>query len=424
MLWLIASVLIAADASGTATAQGATRGSPAAPGASQGTPAASDEDRKLEEEIAKDLGTPAASPAPGKPGTPGTAQPVTPQATPPQGATGGNPYARVLMLPDISAIGDFAGAYDTADVGQLSPRGGPHGPAHKLTPLFQELELGFQSVIDPYARADIFVSFTPDGADVEEAYLTTLTLPAGFQVRAGKFFSPFGRLNQQHPHVWDFIDAPLAMDRLLSADTLKGPGVDVAWLAPLSWYAELHLAAQTTNPGFVSEDRRTLLARLQQYFDVASGATVGVGVSGAWIEEPLPGASDLVGGADVFLKFRPVTTRSYVAVQGELFLRRLSGTPDAATRLGGYLQAVYRDGPFYEYGVRAEAAPAVVPGTTAMPSGSGSEQRYAALAAWLPSEFQRLRAQVAWDRLSGGQDALEALLQVEFIIGAHGAHPF
>jgi hypothetical protein len=42
----------------------------------------------------------------------------------------------------------------------------------------------------------------------------------------------------------------------------------------------------------------------------------------------------------------------------------------------------------------------------------------------MPSEFQRLRAQVSWDRLPGKVDALEALLQVEFIIGSHGAHRF
>jgi hypothetical protein len=46
------------------------------------------------------------------------------------------------------------------------------------------------------------------------------------------------------------------------------------------------------------------------------------------------------------------------------------------------------------------------------------------LAAWLPSEFQRIRLQVAYDRRPEGQDGLETLLQLEFGIGAHGAHPF
>jgi len=393
----------------------------------QGTPPASSqtaERKKLEEEIAKELGAApggsAAAPAPGA-GPPGPGAAPAPDAQP---VTGGNPYARILALPDISAIGDFAGTYHNLDVGSLSPRSGLFGAPHELTPHFEELELGLQSVIDPYARADIFISFTPGGVDVEEAYLTTLALPAGFQVRAGKFLSPFGRLNQQHPHVWDFVDAPLAMDRLLSADALKGPGVDVAWLAPLPWFAEVHLAGQTARPSFIEEDRRTLVARLQQFFDVGDGVTLGVGLSGARIQEPLPGASREVGGVDLMLKVRPVSTRSYLVLQGELFTRRMSGTEEAGTVTGGYLQAVFRDGPFYAYGLRGELSPAAVPGTTLVLPDSGTERRLSALAEWLPSEFQRTRAQVAWDHLPDGHDGFELTLHLEFVIGAHGAHPF
>ena len=43
---------------------------------------------------------------------------------------------------------------------------------------------------------------------------------------------------------------------------------------------------------------------------------------------------------------------------------------------------------------------------------------------WYPSEFLRLRLQGAYDHRPAGQDGLEALLHVEFVIGAHGAHPF
>lgn len=416
MYWfLVAALALAADPPAPP---------PAPPPAAQPTP---EEQKKLEEDIARELGAAPGAPAEGSSaaaGAQGQGAAPAPGAAPAQPATGGNPYARILMLPDISVIGDFAAAFDSLDVPTYSPRSGPYGAPHELTPVFQELELGLQSVIDPYARADVFISFTPAGVDVEEAYLTTLTLPAGFQVRAGTLFSPFGRLNQQHPHVWDFVDAPLAMDRLLSVDTLKGPGVDVAWLAPLPWFAELHLAGQTTRPSFVEEDRRTALARLQQFFDLGEGSTLGIGLSAGRIEEPEPGASREVGGADLMLKVRPVNGRSYTVLQGELFTRRMRGTTEAGTATGGYLQAVYREGPFYAFGARGELAPAVVPGTTLVEPGGGTEARLTALAEWLPSEFQRLRAQVAWDHLPDGRDGFEGILHLEFIIGAHGAHPF
>src|SRR5512132_879563 len=75
-------------------------------------------------------------------------------------STGGNPLARLLVLPDISAIGDFAGVYHTLDVANESPRSGPSVKPHQITPVFQELELALQSIVDPYARADIFISFS------------------------------------------------------------------------------------------------------------------------------------------------------------------------------------------------------------------------------------------------------------------------
>ena len=37
-------------------------------------------------------------------------------------------------------------------------------------------------------------------ADIEEAWLQTRSLPAGLQVRAGRFASQLGYLNEQHPH--------------------------------------------------------------------------------------------------------------------------------------------------------------------------------------------------------------------------------
>jgi hypothetical protein len=415
---VVASMLAAVPAPSSGQAQAP---SPPAPGAR-----AAEDEKKLEEEIAKELGaspsqgssTPAAAPAAGSPAPPSGAGGSG------SGQTGGNPWARLLLMPDISAIGSAALAWNKLDVAALSPRSDPFAPANTVQPVFQELELGVQAVIDPYARADIFLSFTPEGAEVEEAYATFLRLPYGLQARAGEMFAPFGRLNQQHPHVWDFVDRPLALARLVGTDNLAGPGVDVAWLAPLPWFAELHLAYQALTPGEdlglpeASANSGTL--RLGQFFDLSDAATLGVGLSAVRMDEP-EGGRDLYG-ADAYLKIRPPNARSYLALQGELVARRLfgigvaPGDPDLnGTRWGGYAQAVWRDGPFWAYGVRYERAPA---------QGGGTEQRATALADWLLTEFQRIRFELGYDRLPGGADGLEALLQLEFAIGVHGAHPF
>jgi hypothetical protein len=73
-------------------------------------------------------------------------------------------------------------------------------------------------------------------------------------------------------------------------------------------------------------------------------------------------------------------------------------------------------------GLRWESAPAA--DATGAVLGGGREQRWSAIGSWFPSEFQRLRLQVARDLLPGGAGGWEAVLALEFTIGAHGAHPF
>jgi hypothetical protein len=394
-----------------------------APPAPEGPGGADAERRKLEEDIARDLGA-----------TPGQAQPpvvAPPPSTPSspqgqgqggqgQGTLGGSALARLLLLPDISAIGSFSGAYDSYDVSRLSPRSGPTGPKGKPTANFDELELGLQSVVDPYGRADVFISFTPDGVDVEEAYFTTLSLPGGVQLRAGKFFSPFGRQNQQHPHVWDFVDAPLASDRILAADVLSGTGVDVSWLTPLPWFAELHVAGQSTSPDPAAVDpgnRPTVVARFLQYGDVGPATTVGFGVSAARRSEATGAFRDLAG-LDGYVKIRRPSSRAYLALQGELFARKFRHVESGRSDLGGYAQAVFRHDAYFAYGARYDDGP------TGGETSTGRERRVSAVGIWYPSEFQRIRLQLTYDRRPMGQDGFEGLLAFEFIIGSHGAHPF
>ncbi|HEY6005319.1 MAG TPA: hypothetical protein VIV57_20735 [Anaeromyxobacter sp.] len=412
---VLAGLLSLPSAAASAEAQPAQPPAQQAP-APQQTPEQRDAAarKKLEEDIARELGQGGAK-APAVQGQPAAGSQGQPAGAA-QGGTGGNPMARLLLLPDVSAIGSFAGALDTYDVEARSPREGLFGPRYRPTPIFEEVELGLQSVIDPYARADIFVSFTPDGVDVEEAYLTTLSLPAGLQIKAGKFFAPFGRQNQQHPHLWDFVDAPLARNRLLAAEVLSGPGVDVAWLAPLPWFTELQVAAQNTAPAPEDEERLTGVGRLLQYFPLSEATTLGVGLSAARRSEATGAFRDL-GAVDVYLRARPLASRSYVTLQAELYTRKLRNV-EGESGTGGYAQLFFRRDAYWGYGIRYDRAPA------AGDAAPGPEHRFGAVGIWYPSEFQRLRLQISYDRAPDGRDGVEALLGLEFGIGSHGAHPF
>jgi hypothetical protein len=390
---LAAALVLAPSLAVAAAHDGGAPRADAPPGAAsaQARPDAEPEKEALEEQIRREMGRSTAPSATAEARAGG------------QATTGPNPMARLLVLPDISAIGSVSATWDDE--------------TEKPAFAFEELELAFQAVVDPYLRADVYVAFSDEGAELEEAFVTTLGLPAGLQVKAGKLFTPFGRMNQMHPHVWEFVDAPLARSRLLAEETLSGAGVDLGWLLPTPWYAELRLAAQSTAPGEEDEARLTGTARLAQFFSLGEGATLGVGVSGARRDEA-PGQFRDLGGADVYLRLRPPESRSYVTLSGELYARRFVDVPDVSGDLehGWWAQAFGRVGRFAGAGVRYERAP--------LEDGSGDQQRASALLAWLPSEFQRLRLQVGYDRLPDDTDGVSAILNLEFGIGAHGAHPF
>src|SRR3954470_1010194 len=128
------------------------------------------------------------------------------------GATG---QAKALN-PDISLIGDFLGA-----IGHNTARPVPTMEMH-------ETELGLQAIIDPYARADAFISFGEEGVNLEEGYLTFTALPAGVVARAGKMRAAFGKVNTLHNHVLPWTDRPLVTENLVGGeDGIDDAGISV-----------------------------------------------------------------------------------------------------------------------------------------------------------------------------------------------------
>jgi hypothetical protein len=81
-----------------------------------------------------------------------------------------------------------------------------------------EVEAAFQAIVDPYARADFFVAVGPDGAEVEEGYITFTSLPANLLLKAGKLRANFGKMNTLHTHALPSVDRPLVTKNLVGGD--------------------------------------------------------------------------------------------------------------------------------------------------------------------------------------------------------------
>ncbi|MBY5992276.1 OprO/OprP family phosphate-selective porin [Ferrimonas balearica] len=72
---------------------------------------------------------------------------------------------------------------------------------------------------------------------LEEAFIQTLAMPAGFSIRAGRFLSDIGYLNNQHLHTDAFVERPAAYRAFLGGHYFDD-GIRVNWVAPTETYLE------------------------------------------------------------------------------------------------------------------------------------------------------------------------------------------
>jgi len=182
------------------------------------------------------------------------------------------------MLPSISLIGNFAGAYFSKE-----PVGATGVDPAKTGFNLQEIELALQSVIDPYFRADMMLAFSENGVELEEGYFTTLSLPRGFQLRGGKFRLPFGRQNQKHTEMWDFADNSLANKYLLGPDGLKELGLEASYLIPVPFFLQFQgtVSNGDGDTSFGGTRKQDLLyqGRLSTSFDTSANTSILFGTS-------------------------------------------------------------------------------------------------------------------------------------------------
>jgi hypothetical protein len=360
-------------------------------------------------------------------------------AMPASVAPAGGGRAVQSLNPDLSLITDVALAWHGG--GPTLEQGG-HDAAENGFNL-QALELSINHTVDPYLRFDSNIVIGKDGVEIEEAYGTTLALPYKLQARAGQFFTRFGRLNATHPHAWDFVDQPFALTRVFGGDGNRGLGLELSWLTPLPWYAELVVSATdsrgaSTNRSFHGADTAEpgspadfeWLATLSQFWELGPNLSLMWGLSSATASNAQGGRTE-VTGTDVYLKYRPITRQSdtIVSLQSEWLWRHRGVSGGSLDDVNGYAQVFWRFARRWGVAGRWEAggAPSVSGGLvsdTLDPEWIGLRQRAAGSLTFWPTEFSRLRLQ-AWGDFAAWQDAsYGAALSIEYVVGAHGAHKF
>jgi len=309
----------------------------------------------------------------------------------------------------------------------------------------REIELGLQGVLDPYARADFFVT-SEDGGNisVEEGYMTWLTLPWGLQAKTGIFRTSFGKMNKVHRPEINQIDYPEPIKNFLGTEGQKEPGISISKLIPNPWdiYSELTAEILTPSDEGVKGKDQIYLAHLRNYIDITDSSSLELGLS--FQTRDISDTNDAtitqrnfrqtMEGIDITFRWEPPGQKLYKSFiwQTEFFAsQREAGSFDEAgstvdvkdmNSLGFYTFGEYQLTQRLFAGTRFDYSQFPM-------NDKDSEWSISPYLTFWQSEFSRLRLEYTHSERNSvtmpveeGDNSLT--LQATFTLGAHKPHPF
>ncbi len=333
---------------------------------------------------------------------------------------GGASAAAKALNPDISVIGDFLGS-----IGR-----NPFNPVPALE--MHESEVGLQAIVDPYARADFFLSFGERGVNLEEGYITFTSLPAGFVAKVGKMRSAFGKVNTLHNHVLPWTDRPLVTDNLVGGeDGIDDVGFSLTRILPAPDGIFLEGTAQVfrgdSGDVFTASQKRdaSFVGHLRTYKDFTDNTNVDLGVSYARGHND---AGVAIGsnafrtqlyGMDATLRWKPLRRSIYHSFvsRTELIWSQREQIPAVQHAFGFYTSSDYQLRRRWFIGGRFDRSDRAR-------NANLTDTGFSAVLTYWPSEFSQIRGQYRFAHYADGRDGNELRFQFQFSLGAHGAHPF
>ena len=337
-----------------------------------------------------------------------------------------NPAASKVFNPDTSVIGNFIGRG-----GQRNPF--EFGSDNERPPLgFDEAEIAFQAYVDPYAKANFFFSLTPQGIDLEEGYANFVTLPYDLTAKVGKMKAFFGKDNTWHTHVRPWVDQPLVIHNFFGDEGLNDTGISVSKVIPNPWNTFLEATGEVFS-GHVPDvfERRGpndlfYNAHLKAFRDITENNNIEVGTSYArGALAGAPGGNSQFGGIDVTYRWKPLQRGLYNSFIGRLEAITNHRNDFDRNLKGFYASADYQLDRRWFAGVRVDAADRPIISTAGLAPVHFTDRGASGTITFWPSEFSQIRGQLRRTRYGDvGRSVNEFLVQLQFAIGAHGAHTF
>jgi len=314
-----------------------------------------------------------------------------------------------------------------------------------------ETELIISGNIDDKFFGRFTTALTPENEiEIEEAFVQTLGLPAGFSVQLGRFYSEIGYLNKIHAHYWDFVDQPLVYRAYLD-NQYNDDGIQLRWLAPTELYLEFGSEAFSGDSFPASRPSNESLGSASLFMKLGGD----VGISHSWqaglsylatqseSRETEAGNVSFSGDdnliiADLVWKWAPAgnDSRTSLVFQAEYFNSTEQGdytiigngtNPVDRARDGAYVQLVYKFFPRWRTGLRYDRLSIDDPGSafsgTSLDTQGHTPKRISAMVDFSHSEYSRFRLQYNRDESYAVADN-QWYLQYIMSLGAHGAHRF
>ncbi|MGI9102594.1 MAG: hypothetical protein ACR2IF_09145 [Terriglobales bacterium] len=338
---------------------------------------------------------------------------------------GGASAAAKALNPDVSVIGDFLGTMGHNSVAPV--------PALEM----HEAELGLQAIIDPYARGDFFISFGEQGVNLEEGYITYTALPAGFVLRGGKMRAAFGKVNSLHNHVLPWTDRPLVTGNLVGGeDGINDAGLSLTRILPAPKGIFLEGTGQVFRGDsadvFTSRQHSDVsaVAHLRGYRDITESTNLDLGISyarghndaGGVAVPPALVPADFITqlyGVDATVRWKPLRRAIYHSFVGrsEFIWSQRQQLPSVQRAFGFYTSGDFQLGRRWFVGARYDRSDRARDDAL-------TDRGGALVLTYWPSEFSQIRSEYRYVKYAEGLTGNELRFQLQFSLGAHGAHPF
>lgn len=255
----------------------------------------------------------------------------------------------------------------------------------------REVEVSFQSALDPYSTAKIFLTFSEEEIGVEEGYLYWTGLPGRIRLDAGKFRQQLGDLNRWHVHALPETEYPLVYQRFLGEEGLAGVGVSLYTALPLSLAGGTHEVwiqgtTAESDPLYEGGTQPSLLGRVQNFWQLDRSTYMQIGVTGVGGNNSDADLKSRLVGLDFRFTYRPpqAATRRDITFRAEGYRLNATEAGQTTNRYGAFASLQVRTSRRWIFGARYDWVEA--------PRGAnGREWRITPAITWWQSEFVYLR---------------------------------